>query len=108
MEEYPKLAVNSKNIHITRRGFSPKQLMFGKQGVVPVIMDGNPASIEPVTENDGFRRGLMNGQRAEELYKNVDAIERIQKAPVQKTQGYSVHRYVKGEQALFNEEGKTR
>ena len=72
MEEYPKLAVNSKNIHITRRGFSPKQLMFGKQGVVPVIMDGNPASIEPVTENDGFRRGLMNGHRAEELYKNVE------------------------------------
>ena len=52
MEEDPKLsleeavshAVNSKNMKITRKGFSPRQLMFGKQGVVPGITDGNPAT----------------------------------------------------------------
>ena len=54
MEEDPKHtfdeavshAVNSKNMLITRKGFSPRQLMFGKQGVVPGITDGNPASME--------------------------------------------------------------
>ena len=47
MEEDPKLsleeavshAVNSKNMQITGKGFSPRQLMFGKQGVVPGITD---------------------------------------------------------------------
>ena len=54
MEEDPKLsledavshAVNAHNMQITRRGFSPRQLMFGKQGVVPGNLDGNPASMQ--------------------------------------------------------------
>ena len=116
MEEDPKLtldeavshAVNSKNMQITRKGFSPRQLMFGKQGVVPGITDGNPASMEPVTESDSFRRAFGNRQLAEELYRKVDSNERIQKALAQNTQGYSDHRYSEGEQVLFKEDGKSR
>ena len=85
MEEDPKLtldeavshAVNSKNMQITRKGFSPRQLMFGKQGVIPGITDGNPASMEPVTESDSFRRAFGNRQRAEELYRKVDEKQQV-------------------------------
>ena len=109
MEEDPKLsleeavshAVNSKNMQITRKGFSPRQLMFGKQGVVPGITDGNPATMEPVTESDSFRRGFVNRQIAEELYRKVDANERLQKALAQNAQGYSDHKYYEGYDVLF-------
>ena len=49
--------------------------MFGKQGIVPGISNGNPASMEPVVESDIFRRGFINRQRAEKLYIQVDANE---------------------------------
>ena len=108
LEEAVSHAVNSKNMQITRKGFSPRQLMFGKQGVVPGITDGNPASMEPVTESDSFRRAFVNRQRAEELYRKVDANERIQKALAQNTQGYVDHKYFEGDDVLFKEDGKSR
>ena len=115
MEEDPKLsleeavshAVNSKNMQITRKGFSPRQLMFGKQGVVPGITDGNPATMEPVTESDSFRRGFVNRQIAEELYKKVDANERLQKALAQNAQGYSDHKYYEGDDVLCKDDGES-
>ena len=87
MEEDPKIsledavshAVNVHNMQINRRGFSPRQLMFGKQGVVPGILDGNPTSMQPVVESDNFRREFINRQRSEELYRKIDADDRIQK-----------------------------
>ena len=57
--------------------------MYGKQGVIPGITDGNPASMEPITESETFRRDLINRQRAEDLFRKIDADERIQKALVQ-------------------------
>ena len=84
-------------MQITRRGFSPRQLMFGQKGVIPGITDGNPASMEPVTESDSFRREFANRQKSEELYRKIDANEIHQKALAQNTQGYSDHRYAEGE-----------
>ena len=116
MEEDPKLtledavshSVNAKNMQITRRGFSPRQLMFGHQGVIPGVTDGNPATMEPVTVIDSFRNEFVNRQKSEELYRKVDANERIQKALAQNTQGYSGRRYSEGELVLFKEDGKSR
>ena len=114
MEEDPKLsledavshAVDSKNMQITRKGFSPRQLMFGQQGVVPGITEGNPASMEPVTESDSFRREFITRQKAQEMYRKVDANERLQKTLAQNTQGYSDHVYGEGEMVFFKEDGK--
>ena len=58
-EEAVSHAVNSKNIQITRRGFSPKQLMFRKQGVVPGITDGNPATMKHATEILNFSKNRL-------------------------------------------------
>ena len=52
LEDAVRLAVHAKNLQINRTGFSPRQLMFGQQGVIPGISDGNPASMEPVIESD--------------------------------------------------------
>ena len=80
MEDDPKLtleeavshAVNAKNLQINKTGFSPRQLTFGKQGIIPGISDGNPASMETITESDSFRREFVNRQHAEDLYRKVD------------------------------------
>ena len=56
LEDAVSHAVNAHNMQINRKGFRPRQLMFGKQGVIPGILDGNPASMQPVVESDNFRR----------------------------------------------------
>ena len=96
LEDAVSHAVNSKNMQITRKGFSPRQLMFGKQGVVPGISEGNPATMQPITESDSFRRSFINRQRAEEIYRKVDANERIQKALAQNTERYVDNKYFEG------------
>ena len=42
LENAVSKAVYAHNIQINRTGFSPRQLMFGSQGVVPGIYDGTP------------------------------------------------------------------
>ena len=71
LEEAVSHAVEAKNLQINMTGLSPRQLMFGKQGVIPGITDGSPASMEAVTESDSFRKELMNRQKAEELFRKI-------------------------------------
>ena len=108
LEEALSHAVEAKNLIINRTGFSPRQLMFGKQGVVPGISDGNPASMEVVTESESFRKELINRQKAEELYRKIDISERLQKCLAQKTYGYSDNKYYEGDKVLFKENDKGR
>ena len=116
MEEDSKLsiedavshAVNAKNLQINKTGFSPRQLIFGKQGIIPGITDGNPANFEEVVESDVFRRELINRQRSEELYRKIDANARIQKALAQQAHGYLDHKYSAGDMIIFKEDGKNR
>ena len=56
-------ATYAHNVQINKKGFSPNQLMFGRQGVIPGITDGNPASMELVVESDWFREELSRRQR---------------------------------------------
>ena len=116
MEEDPKIslddavshAVNAKNMQINKTGFSPRQLTFGKQGVIPGISDGNPATMEMVTESDSFRNEFVNRQKSEELFRKIDANERIQKTLAQNTYGYADRRYSEGDLILFKENDKGR
>ena len=66
-------ATYAHNVQINKKGFSPIQLTFGWQRVLPGITDGNQASMEPVVESDWFRSELINWQRAEELYRKIDS-----------------------------------
>ena len=74
MEEDPKItledalsnAVYAHNLQTNRSGFSPNQLVFGKQNKVPGINDSTPASLEPVVESDVFCNEFLNRQKAEE------------------------------------------
>ena len=108
LKDAVSIAVSVHNMQINKSGFSPRQLIFGRQGVVPGISDGNPASMEPIIESDELRRLWISRQRAEELYRAFDANERIQKAMSQKTSGYSDHIYHRGELVIFKEEGKEK
>ena len=89
------------NVQINKKEFSPNQLMFGRQGLIPGITDGNPASMEPVVESDWFREELSRRQRAEELYRKIDSNERLQKLMSQATSGATDAVYYPGDQVLF-------
>ena len=108
LEDAVRLAVYAKNMQINGTGFRPRQLMYGRQGIIPGISDGNPASLEPVVESDRFRNDLINRQRAEELFRKFDSNERIKKLLTQRTYGYGDQKFSEGELILFKEEGKNR
>ena len=61
LENAVSKAVYAHNIQINRTGFSPRQLMFGSQNVIPGVFDGTPASLEPVCESDEVRRQFAGG-----------------------------------------------
>ena len=71
LQEALSHAIYAHNVQINKKGFSPMQLTLGRQGVIPGITDGNPASLEPVVESDWFRAELTNRQRAKELYRKI-------------------------------------
>ena len=52
--------------------------MFGRQGVIPSIYDGNLASMEPISESDVILNDFYNWQKSEELYRRIDVNERLQ------------------------------
>ena len=108
LEDAVRKAVYVHNLQVTRRGFSPRQLVFGYQGVVPGISEGTPASMEPVEESDVFRKEFVNRQKAETEYRKVDANERIQKALAQQTYGYADMAYSVGDAVFFLEDGKSK
>ena len=60
-------AIYAHNVQINKKGFSPIQLTFGRQGVVPGITDGNPASMEPAIKSYWFKQERSSRQRAEEI-----------------------------------------
>ena len=82
--------------------------MFGHQGVVPGVTEGNPASLEMIVESDQFRKQFLNRQKAEDLYRKFDSNERIQKILAQRAYGYGDLKYAEGEMVLYKEEGKNR
>ena len=88
------VAIYSHNLQVNKTGFSPRQVTFGHQGVVPGISDGNPASMEPAIESDSVRKLLVYRQKAEEIYRKVDSNERLQKAMVQQTYGYQKMKHI--------------
>ena len=101
-------ATYAHNIQINKKGFSPPQMTFGRQGVILGITDGNPASMEPVVELDWFRQELYNRQKAEDLYRKIDSNERLQKLMSQKTTGATDAVYKPGDEVLFKEKDKSR
>ena len=108
LEDAVRKAVYVHNLQVTRRGFSPRQIVFGHQGVVPGISEGTPASMEPVEESDVFRKEFVNRQKTETEYRKVDANERIQKVLAQQTYGYADIAYSVGDLVFFLEDGKSK
>ena len=101
-------ATYAHNVQINKKCFSPVQLTFGRQGVIPGITDGNPASWEPVVESDWFREELSNRQRGKEIYRKVDSNERLQKMMAQRANGATDAVYIPGDNVLFKEKDKSK
>ena len=52
LEDALSHAVSSHNKQVTKTGFSPHQLQYGDQPVIPGITDGTPASMGPIVNSD--------------------------------------------------------
>ena len=108
LEDALSHAVYAHNMQINKKGFSPIQMTFGRQGMIPGIMDGNPASLEPVVASDWFREEMINRQKSEQIYRMVDSNERLQKTWAQNTSGSADEIYNPGDVVLFKEKDKSK
>ena len=68
LEEAVSHAINAHNAQINRRGFSPRQIMFGK--ICKILED--PANTQPMGWNGADNQGKAIGQRKpEEIYEQT-------------------------------------
>ena len=104
IEDAVSNAVYSHNLQINRRGFSPNQLVSGKQNDVPGISESTPTSLEPVVESDTFRKEFLNRQKAEETYRQIDSNERIQQLMSSQISAYVDSHFDEGNSVYFKED----
>ena len=64
IEDALRKALYAYNTQVRKSGFSPYQLVYGKQFSFPGIVDGNPASDEPI-EKDAIRQQMVQRVKAE-------------------------------------------
>ena len=44
-------------------GFSPRQITFGKQSIIPGLTTGNAATMKPIVDSDTMRKILIDRQK---------------------------------------------
>ena len=79
--------VYAYNSQIRKSGYSPFQIVYGKQSPIPGILDVNTSNDEPL-ENEVFKKEIASRNKAEELLRKFEADETIKRILAQKPRAY--------------------
>ena len=73
-------AVSARNALANNLGFSPNQLVFGRNPVVPTVLVDDPPAFEPGTSSGILRDNLNAMHQARELFTKAEASEKLRRA----------------------------
>ena len=107
IEDALRKALYAYNTQVRKSGFSPYQLVYGKQFSFPGIVDGNPASDEPI-EKDAIRQQMVQRVKAEDMYRQYEESDKIKRFLAQKARAYEDYSFREGEEFIYKEDGKTK
>ena len=104
LEDAASHAVYAHNAQINKKGFSPRQIMFGKQKIAYRVLD--PANTQPTRWNDhDNQRKAANRQNPEEIYKPIKVEDRMRKSMNRKRYRDSTLQYLEGNRDPNSENG---
>ena len=101
-------ALNAKNSLQNIYGFSPYQLVFGRNPNLPSVFENKLPALEGVTASKLVASHLNCLHKAREEYIKLEASEKIQRALRSKTRTHSNTTYFNGDEVFYKREGEKR
>ena len=94
-------AVSAKNALQNNGGFSPNQLVFGRNPNVPSVLTDLPPAFETTTSSDLIRNNMNALHSARKNYIAAESSERIRRALRHKVRSYADTVYVNGDKVFY-------
>ena len=94
-------AVSSKNALQNNNGFSPNQLVFGRNTNLPTVLSDKLPALEPTTSSDTVRTNLQALHSARKNYLEAENSDRIKRALRHQVRTFSDVKYENGDKVYY-------
>ena len=101
-------AVSAKNSLNNVHGFSPSQLVFGYNPVLPSVYHDKPPALSGNQYSDIIAEHLTAMKKAREAHIQAETSERVRRALNHKTRSYSDYKYLTNDKVYYKKEGDKR
>ena len=102
-------ATNAKNSLHNVHGFSPAQLVFGYNPILPSVQHNKPPALaSPDTYSEIISQNLIAMKKAREAFIHSESSERIRRALNHNTRTYSNVKYITGDKVYFKRSDENR
>ena len=101
-------AVNSKNSLQNIYGYSPYQLVFGRNPNLPTILNSKLPALEGVTGSQLVAQHLNAMHKAREEYVKLESSERLRRALKARMRTHDNTKYLSGDEVFFKRENEKR
>ena len=94
-------SVSAKNSLQNADGFSPNQLVLGRNGNLPSVLSESPPVLDPVCRSDLIRENLNAMHKARENFIKAESSDRIKRALKYNVRNYSEVDFQPGERVYY-------
>ncbi|GAB1599884.1 hypothetical protein Ahia01_000265900 [Argonauta hians] len=101
-------SVSAKNALKNVHGFSPNQLVFGRNPNIPTVLDSKPPALEGVTSSKLIAQHLNAMHTARAAFIQAEASEKLRRALMKKTRMSTVHSYKTGDEVYYKRKDSRR
>ena len=101
-------SVSAKNALKNVHGFSPNQLVFGRNPNIPTVLNSKPPALEGTTSSELIAEHLNAMHVARKSYIQAEASEKLRRALQKKTRTATVHTYKTGEEVYYKRNNSKR
>lgn len=98
--------VNAKNSLHTVHGFSPYQMVFGRNPNLPFVLNNKPPALEGVTSSEIVRSNLNAIHKARQEFIKMESCEKIRRALRARMRTYDNIKYLPGDSVYFKRDGE--
>ena len=93
-----------KNVH----GFSPNQLVFGRNPNIPTVFNSNPPALEGTTSSELIAEHLNAMHASRRAFIKAEASEKLRRALLKKTRMSTSYEYKTGDQVYYKRRNSRR
>ena len=99
-------AVSARNALANSAGFSPNQLVFGFNPIIPTVFSDDPPALEKVSASEIVRENLNSLHQARELFIRAEASDRLRRALRHNVRESDAQDVSNGDEVHYKREGE--